>query len=159
MADIYSRQVSFGGAFVADAAMINFGDIGIGKLVQNFNINYAQNLTRLYDLTDTAAVYYVAGRTQGSLALGRVLGPAQISSEFYSKYGNVCNAEDNDIEFSMAAGLCENANASTSRLTTKYVVLNNIAASSDAGSMIINEQVAGMFGSLERGDGTVGGVI
>jgi len=173
-ADIYSRAGNdFGGAFAADAAKVVFGSDflgagtatasgtragGVGLLTQNLQIQYSQAVTRLYEIGSNAT-FLVAGRTQGQASMGRVLGPRAVNIAFYTKYGNVCNAGQNNINFEADAGCPENAGlyyggggATASGSYTfiiRYVVITNIGIAVAAQDMIINEQLQLMFISLE----------
>lgn len=148
-ADIYSRTGNdFKGAFSADAARIVFGgDVsGVGLLTQQLSVNYAQAITRLYEI-GTNFTYYVAGRTQGQVGIGRVLGPRPVQLGFYTKYGNVCNAATNNLNFEIAAG-CTSPNA-PARFQLKNAVITNMGISVNAQDMLVNEQVNMLFISLE----------
>ena len=105
--DVYSREVQFGGAFSADGARITFGDaFQCGMLVQNIQYQYQQNISRLYEV-GCPDVYLVAGRTSGQVSIARIIGPKKLAAAFYTKFGNVCNAGENDILFSASIKIRE----------------------------------------------------
>jgi len=147
MADVFGRTTTFGGGMSADATSITFGGINtVGMIVQGVTINYEQNITRLYALEDGKA-YYVAGRTQGQAEMQHVIGPAGLQTEFYSKYGNVCNVTGSLI-LGMAPG-CGGAGGATSSITLGNPVINSLTVSITSQDMIINSGVRMMFSSLE----------
>ena len=121
--------------------------VGIGLLIQNLSIQYAQAVTRFYDLA-SSNIYYIGGRTQGNVGLGRIIGPAGLASTMYMQLGDICKAKDNDIVFSLGEKGCDGA-AVKNKYTCKFCLLNNIQLSVAAGDMIVNEQAAMMFSSLD----------
>jgi hypothetical protein len=165
MADIFSRVgQTFNGAFSADSARLTFaggsdilgagGDSGgIGLLTQTLQFSYAQAVTRLYEVGSNKT-YLVAGRAQGQIGLGRVLGPRPVQVAFYQKYGNVCNAATNNIEFLADTGCGadqENLSGGTFAFTIKHAVITQISISVAAQDMIVNEQLQMLFISLQLG--------
>jgi hypothetical protein len=169
--EFFGRTAStFGGAFSADDALMTFPAIADGNglaqraqvplLLQNAGFNYQQQVTRLYELTSNA-IYYVAGRAQGSGRLGQVLGPTRLSQNFLRTYGNVCRAGTNVLHFSMAAG-CNSADGTTSAIgqswrnvhsfSASFVVLNSIAIQMAAENMIIQQDIGMTIGMLEYED-------
>jgi len=159
MAVIFNRSgANFGGAISADAARITFASagldgFGVGMLVQSMNMSYQQQVTRVYEIgTDTT--YYIAGRTQGQAAMGRIMGPRAVQLGFYTKFGDVCNAATNNINFSATTGCngtATNLGGTAYAFTLKYVVLTNLGFQIGAQDMVINEQVSMMFASLTAG--------
>jgi hypothetical protein len=141
--DIYSREVSYGGAFSADGAIVQFAGFGAGFLMQSLEWTYQQSIARLYEL-GSADIYLVAGRTQGNVKMTRVLGPVTIMPAFYQQYGNVCNAGQNILSFTMETG-CGGATASAQTIDIRHAVITAIAGSVTAEQMVINETLAMMF--------------
>lgn len=187
MSDLFGRRsMEFGGAFSADAAQIAFSFSnprnsgvergGVGLLTQQLNFTYQQQITRLYEI-GSQRTFYVAGRPQGNAQLARVVGPREVTLAFYYKFGNVCCAKDNILQFSAAAmcfpsgsgttteadvatlanaasasSLLNNAgNSSGSKLNLKMtgVVITSIGFTVQSENMVINEQVQCMFVALE----------
>lgn len=149
--DIYARTGNnFNGAFAADAARVVFGgDVsGVGLLTQQLSVNYAQAVTRLYEI-GTNFTYLIAGRTQGQVGMGRVLGPRPLQLGFYTKYGNVCNAATNNLNFEVSAGCTADTNGAPARFQLKNAVITNMGLSINAQDMLVNEQVNMLFISLE----------
>ena len=171
MADLFGRFAdSYGGAFAADAAKVTFasdpgilgagagingGDGtltndsgGVGMLTQQLSFNYQQQITRIYEI-GTNYSFYVAGRTQGNLTVGRVLGPRPIAIAFYKKYGDACQAATNHLDIEMATGcqLVGGFNQAYS-FAMKFCVITSIGVSVQAQDMMINEQLQIMFASL-----------
>jgi hypothetical protein len=139
-ADVFSRTVGWGGAFSADGAVISLtGCTGIGLLAQNISWQYMQNIQRLYEIGSTL-VYLVAGRTQGQAGIQRVMGPAALTSGFYTQYGNVCNASSNTMTFSATAN-CGSAGGANTSIGLNCCVIQSYGGSVQAENMIVNEQI------------------
>jgi hypothetical protein len=153
--DIYSRNVQYGGSFSADSVAMTFVADGVapgsvGNLVQNLQMSYRQNITRLYEV-GSPNTYFIAGRAQGDGALGRIIGPKVLSQQFYTKYGDVCNVDGNVIHFSGSFG-CSTKNKvsnASGEIVAHYVVLNSIALQVNAEQIVIMENVGFMFSAME----------
>ncbi len=152
MADIYQRSVStFGGAFAADKARLNFAGVGnAGLLLQSIQLQYQLAVTRLYELS-SRNVYYVGGRTQGQASMTRVIGPRTLLSAFYEQYGDVCRARGNTLTLSVD-GDCDSAGRNAA-YTARYCVLSSVGIQITAGEMVISESSSLMFSSLEYSGG------
>ena len=154
--DVFSRGGhDFKGSFSADSAKVVFaggGDLqagGVGLLTQNLSVNYTQQITRLYEI-GSQNTYYVGGRTQGQATLGRVFGPRALQLGFYQKFGDVCKAADNTIDFSLEAGCASGSQADFEKagFTIHNAVITSMGFTVQAQDMIINEQVQLMFVAL-----------
>lgn len=156
MAEIYNRlPLEHNGTFSADAALVTFGNgvgavAGVGLLTQQVNWQYAQQITRLYEV-GTRKTYYIVGRTQGNAGLARVLGPRPVALAFYAVYGDACRAGTNTLNFSASTG-CDPAapgsNNNGFNLTLTGVVIQSVSGAVRAEDMLINEQLALMFIAL-----------
>ena len=143
-------SIKVGSGFKADGATIKFGefDCNAGLLVQNLSIQYQQQINRLYEV-GCPDVYLIAGRTNGTISMARVIGPKGVMKDFYAKYGDPCKAEN--LQLDLSPGLCEENSASNSALTAKRAVITSIGISVAANDMLINEQMQMMFITLENG--------
>jgi hypothetical protein len=150
MPDIFQRETSsLGGVFTADRTKLSLKG-GLGVLVQQMQVTYAQSINRLYEV-GAPSIYYVGGRTQGQLTIGRVIGPTGSVCEIYSEYGDVCKAKGNIINLTLEETDCSEGGEGTgkTRLILKGCVITQIGISVQAQDMIINENLAMMFSSLE----------
>jgi hypothetical protein len=175
MPDVFSRaSQNLADIIPVDAAKLAFaaGDgtaFGVGMMTQNININYTQQINRLYEI-GTNSTYFVGGRTQGQIAIGRVIGPRPVQVAFYKKYGNMCNARDNTINLTTGFGGCISAGeleaalalggvagaagavaGGSSKFSMKFCVITTIGITIGAQDMIVNEQLQLMYVSLEVG--------
>lgn len=157
MADIFNRTPKTTGAgFSIDSASLEFsGMTGTGGLmIQNVKIQYNQKITTVYDLADNTQCYYVAGKAEGVLQLGKLVGSAGIIAEFYTKYGDVCNPGEN-ITISAIAGCGLRGQAGPpapgSTITISSPIVTDFGLSMTIEDGMVSEQVAMRFASLELG--------
>jgi hypothetical protein len=147
--DIFNRVVDLGTPLAADATRLILPDLGNeDHLVQNFNAQYQQNINRLWEV-GSDKTYFIAGRTQGSMQIKRIVGGKGIGEAFINKYADVCNIRDTDMSIALKAG-CESSQGLGS-LDFQGVVITSIAYSVAAADMIINEDFSLMFARLSVG--------
>lgn len=180
MAAVFKRaETTWGGAFSANSVRVSFGTGGadpaaaggIGldvALMQNLSLSYAQNVTRLFEIgtvnvggTPKSRVYYVGGRAQGNLSIGRMIGPKAMLSVYYEKYGDVCAAEKNTLRLTFEASDCVGGNiasggkpanaavAGTFVFTCSYCVLTQIGISLASEQFLVSESSQMMFSNFE----------
>jgi len=159
MTAIYERQkTSHGGSFASDTAVLSIAASADTKLgiVSNFQASFAQSISRVYSVADTGGdagtvpVFYVGGRTQGQLSLGRVVGPQGSGlCAFYKKMGNVCSPEN--LVFTLNAGCDADSAGSKVTYTAEAAVLTNVGLQVGSQDMIVNENLTMMFANLDCG--------
>jgi len=134
-------------------------------LVTNVNIQYSQQVNRIFDMNlshkphrDKSAMYYIGGRAQGQLTIGRVLGPVGTPCAFYSKFGNVCGIQ-RTLLLTFKAGKGNRGSAgffggaAKCKLRTinfKIIdpLLTNIGITQNSNDVVVNENVTLMFADL-----------
>lgn len=152
MADIFGRNDSpFAGAFAADASVLVIGGQAMAThLIQQLSINYSQNVNTLFEIGSNNR-YYVVGRTTGQIQLGKIIGPSIVGSAFLALLGNPCSGGNKDVFLLLGNSACSGAGVGGFIiLIAKAVVLMSVGYSMQAQDMLINEQVQGMFGQLNR---------
>lgn len=163
MSDVFNRaNDSYGGSIASDGARITFTALaqgGVGLLTQSLQVNYRQMVNRVYEV-GTDRIYLVGGRTDGGIGMNRIIGPAPIQYAFYRKFGDVCQAGNNNIDVAVGAG-CGTAvgglpPSALSRFGAKFNVLTSIGLSVAASDMVINEALGLIFGSLQLDGNQVG---
>lgn len=161
--DIFQRNAArLNGVFTTDRATLLTGS-GLGALVQSLQINYSQQISRLYEVgageggsaaAPISSVYFVGGRTEGNMTVNRVVGPANTIRQFYQDYGDVCSPDDLVIklrETNCFAGAGGGSSADMT-YTARQAVLTQISIGVEARSMIMNESAALMFVALDVTD-------
>ena len=151
--DIFNRNVStLNGVFTADRAKLTLAG-NLGVLVQSMQFNYAQSVTRLYEVGSTN-IYYIGGRTMGNLSISRVIGPSGSVCAMYAQYGDVCQARNNTITLTLTENDCSTGSGAASTYLLRNVVITNVSAGVAAQDMIIGENTSAMFSSLECNGGS-----
>lgn len=170
MADLFTRtEVDFGGAMHAQNGIITPANGLTGVLMQNIQLSYQQQVTRLYELGNSGQktkVYYVGGRAQGSMSVAHVVGPGVSIKQFYDNFGDVCKAGTNTCQIDLSPNICGVTGSNPSqnggilgslnvsptaqaKYTAKYCVLISIGMSVAAQDFVINENSQLMFSGLE----------
>lgn len=185
MPDIYQRQkTQFAGAFASDVAALTLAGATTGLgIVQNVQISFAQQVARIYDVSNgglgggegqgIVPVFYVGGRTQGQGTIARILGPQSGAlCDFYNAMGNVCNPQDIQFTFGGGCGLNlgGNKNSTAAQISTNTeaqgngtfnrvtysvtgALMTNIGVTVGSQDMLVNENITLMFANLECTDG------
>ncbi len=168
MPELFTRtEVDFGGAMHAQMGIITPKNGLSGVLMQNIQLNYAQQVTRLYELGNAGGktkVYYVGGRAQGTMSVAHVVGPGVSIKAFYDNFGDVCKAGTNTCELNLTPNICGVGAASAAiaggaaaaavgatrvKYTVKYCVLISVGVSVSAQDFVVNENSQLMFSGLE----------
>ena len=147
--DIFNREADkFGGAISADGCSLTFAGGSAGLLIQNMNIEYTQTITRLWEIGSTST-YYVATRPEGTFGMARVVGPRVLASDFFEKFGDVCNVDNNVFNLGGNVG-CTTADKwnATYKLSVKNVVVNRARWEVTSQDMVLNQNLQGIFASM-----------
>jgi hypothetical protein len=150
--DIFNKTArNQAGGFSVDKAQLSFSSIGAdgtsGLLIQNVQIQYTQQISFVYDLAKADDVYYVAGRTQGTLAIGKIVGSKTTFKTFYSTYGDVC-AKKGNIQLSGATGCTGAALGQTGNIIIQEPIITQLGIQMTVDTAIISENVQLMFATL-----------
>lgn len=145
--DIYGRNAAtLAGIFTADNARLTLqGNLSV--LVQQMRVNYTQNIARLYEVGSTN-MYYIGGRTQGQMAIDRVIGPASTVINFYNTYGDVCKSIGRNITFTLDTSSC-NQNGTNTTMTITNSVITSVSLGVGAQDMIISDNTTLIYTSLQ----------
>jgi hypothetical protein len=145
--DVFNREVDLGTPLAADATrlLVN-GLTDEDMLAQNVQLQYNQNINRLWEV-GSSKQFFIAGRTEGTLAVGRIIAGKGVSGEFVAQYGDVCNLPANQITILFDQG-CQTAVA-LGKITASGLVINSIGYNVNAQEMVITENISMMFARLE----------
>lgn len=150
MAELFTKtEVDFGGAMTAQFGVVVPDGAFTGVLMQNIQLSYQQQVTRLYELGTRGAktnVYYVSGRAQGTMSVAHVVGPGVTIAAFYVKFSDVCKAGTNQLKIDLSPNLCDGSTPVV--YTCKYCVLVSIGMSVAAQDFVINTNSQMMFSGL-----------
>jgi hypothetical protein len=145
--DVFQREVDLGTPLAAESTrLIISGLTDEDMLAQSIAIQYSQSVNRLWEV-GSSKTFFIAGRTQGTLSVKRVVGGKGISSDFIQRYGDVCNMPQNVITLKFESGCAEGQDVG--QVTASGVVINSLAYSVAAGDMVVNEDIQMMFARME----------
>ena len=147
MADIFSREIQYGGSSSADGAFVTFSDFGVGMLLQQMQYLYRQMVKRYYEL-GSSLVYLVVGRTEGVAQLTRLVGPTKLVPAFYTQFGDVCNMSSNHLSVTMKSGCGATTALGSSIVTLRNVFLSEVGGQIEAAEMTIAETLKLEFLSM-----------
>lgn len=144
--DIFQREVDIGQPLAADAVrMLVSGLTDEDMLAQNVRIEYRQNISRLWEV-GSAKTFFVAGRTEGTMTVGRIIGGKGISTQFIKEYGDVCTSGKH-ITLTLKTG-CSDAK-DIGKLTASNTLITSLAYAINARELMITEDLSMMFSRLE----------
>lgn len=145
--DVFNREVDLGTPLAADATrLLVTGLTEEDMLAQNVRIEYRQNINRLWEV-GSSKQFFIAGRTEGTIAVGRIIGGKGVSGEFIRQYGDVCKMAQNHITLLLDAGCV--SKQTLGKITASGVVVQSVAYNVTSQEMMINEDIAMMFARLE----------
>ena len=158
--DLFNRDSSrLNGVFTSDRVKLILPE-QLGVLVQQVQTSYAQAITRLYEVgsneqaadgKNASNIYYVGGRTQGSLNLSRVVGPQQTIKAMYDRFGDVCAPES--LAIVLQETNCHEGSRESDAKPIRYIysnaVIQQVGMSVSAQDMVINESLQMIFSSLK----------
>lgn len=146
--DVFNREVNLGTPLAAESTrLLIAGLTDEDMLAQNVRVEYKQNVNRLWEV-GSSKQFFIAGRTEGTMSVGRVVGGKGVSGAFIAKYGDVCNIASNHITLKLDAGCGSTSDKGS--ITASGVVISSVAYSVQAQDMIINEEITMMFARLSN---------
>jgi len=156
MSDIFGRETTgYAGAYNSSRARMSFGtpgsDAGARMLVTNLGLNYAQQLSRIFEI-GSDKMYLVVGRTQGNGTMGNVIGPKIVSAAFYSEIGDPCRNTVLMFKFDTATEDSDLCPRVTANRKITGVVAETIGMQVNAQDMMIQENLGYQFAELQATD-------
>ena len=115
-------------------------------MVQNWSLQYQQNVTPLYEC-GSAKISFAVKAAAGQLTIARIV--TKDSSSITDLFGNVCDAAKNNIQIA-AGGACDSGGTGGT-LSLKGVVPQSVGYSGQAQNAYVEEQISVVFASLEMG--------
>jgi len=157
MADIFGkREQVYGGGFTSDTGIIEAGTKLSGLMMQSLQITYQRPITKVYDLgvyLKESRVYYVEGRPNGTMQIGRIVGFGYAMGAFYTEYGNACLAGEKTLRLKLGSSVCPPSGFDLAIKGVKTVsmsacVLTSVGLSVQAQQLIVNENSAMEFANM-----------
>lgn len=169
MADIfgYNRGPKPAAAFSTDNSVLTLASVGgggdgsaKGLLVQNWNINYQQQVQEVFELGSNS-LYWVKGRPVGQGTLARIIGVkgAGVSSNLFPPDAyDVCKGGAK-FDFTVGSGNCGDvvgqglAQANQgARIEMDGCVITSVGFSADVNDTRVVENISWRFGHLQVSD-------
>jgi hypothetical protein len=151
MKDIFNSEVQFGGSWVLDGAVLQLSD-GSELIVSRVDITYGRPINRILPL-NSAKQFIIAGRGQGNITLGVVLGPGKGLKTIITKYADPCQISKNSMTISPTGKVCCDAGTACDeklQFIASYCLLQTITSSAQAGDLaIMSAGMTFMIGALE----------
>jgi hypothetical protein len=160
MADIfgYDRGSKAKQVFSSENTLLNFatGAAGLaadagGYLVQNWAINYGQQVQEVFELGSNA-LYWVKGRPQGSGTISRVVGPQPASTGrqglFPREAFDICEGGAT-FDLKVRGGSCDNNTLEGVNITMDGCVITAIGFSANVADARVMENIGWRFAFLE----------
>jgi hypothetical protein len=170
MADIfgYNRNPKPAAAFSTDNSVLTLASVGNSKgdasglLVQNWNINYQQQVQEVFELGSNN-LYWVKGRPVGQGTLARIIGskgPGVSGSLFPPDAYDVCKGGAK-FDFTVGSGNCgggtglEFEGDKGALIEMDGCVITNVGFSADVNDTRVVENIGWRFGHLKVSDSKV----
>ena len=150
MADIFGQNVQHGGAWKLDGAIISLATGNEDLIVNNCQISYQRPINKINPL-NTNKQFMIAGRGNGQVTLGIVVGPSLGIKTFLTQYTDPCKIAGNVLTIKAAnINQCPGQAGIGVEFVCKYCLLQGINASVQAGDMsILSAGATLIIGSLE----------
>lgn len=153
MADIFKRE-PIKNLNIAKAENMGLVLDGATKdlfYVQQVQWNYAQRISRLFDLAHPDSMLYVSARPEGALSIVHAVSDAKTILNIFEKLGSVCDATKNTISTTFPdAKNCEKRNNAT-KISFMHCLLSSVGVSQSVQDYVINDSMQIMFSYVKRG--------
>jgi hypothetical protein len=150
MADLYNSQAKLNGVFRGTNFALSVATSGgvttDGALIQDFSVQYARMINRIYEL-GTANQYYIEGATQGNAAISQIVGPSDVVSAIVDALSDICTAAERSVSLSAGMKTCDGQAARS--LTLGNAVISNFQMGGSAANFTVSSSAGIMFTRLD----------
>jgi hypothetical protein len=151
MTDIYGVDSKLGGVFKGTSFSISIGGgtNGFqGALVQQLQISYTRQITRVWELGSTD-MYYIQGHCEGQGSLSQIVGPKGLVGTLLANLGDICAVAGTTMSLSATNNTCKPGDSSTT------VMLDNPLATqftlgASVGNFLIDSSLVFTFTGLRQ---------
>jgi hypothetical protein len=118
-----------------------------GALVQQAQLTCERTVNMIYEI-GSPKVYYVGDRRRGTAQFSRVVGGSATFKNMIQQFGDICKADQNDINMKVGALSC---GGTKGEMNYKMLsaTLNSLGASVTAQDIVVTESMGFMFVDLE----------
>jgi|TARA_R110000824_G_scaffold82768_4_gene207419 hypothetical protein len=136
------------------AGIIAGAGMSLGVVTQ-VQIQFSQTINRIYDLAKTGTgdevghMYFIGGRAEGRMTLGRLIGPKGSGCDFYKDYGDICAIKPSlEITFKGSGASKTSCAGQSSTYTMTHPICVQVGITQNAQDTMINENAQFMFSDL-----------
>ena len=147
------------GVWSSNRAGLTGGAVGGAAIamgvVTNVQVNFSQQISRIYDLNrdnfvaGKAAMYYVGGRAEGRATFGRLIGPGPSGCNFYFTYGDICAIGKKSLVLTFQGSGNMDCTGQRVAYTLTTPILISVGITQNAQDTMINENAQFMFADME----------
>jgi hypothetical protein len=148
MTDIFGTDSKLAGVFKGTSFALSVGGGNgsfQGALVQQLQISYRRQLTRVWEL-GSRDQYYIEGHTEGQGSLQRIVGPQGLADNVIKNLADVCGAQSRVVTLSAQNNTCTGSDGGVLTLTSPTVT--GVSYGADVGNFLINAGVEMIFVAL-----------
>lgn len=148
MTDVFGVDSTLAGVFKGTSFTLSVGGGNgsfQGALVQQIQISYRRQLTRVWEL-GSLNQYYIEGHTEGQGSIQRIVGPQGLVDDILANLADVCGAQSRVVSLAAQNNTCTTADGGTITLTSPTVTGINYGA--NVGNFLINAGMEMIFVSL-----------
>lgn len=141
---VFTTGQQWNGSFAPDGLRATINGIQLaGSLFQAVQVNFQMQVTMLYEVGSNF-VYLVGGRASGTMAVGAVAGPSELSVLLLRDFRDMCNPVP-EIGFSTTRG-CSAANSTFSgSFYLEDVVMTGIGFGITANDVVVRQNMQFIF--------------
>jgi len=152
----YKRNPKPDGVFSTEDSVLTFGGSpSIGALVQQWQMNYQQQVMELFEIGSNN-LYWAKGRPVGNGTVGRIIGTVDAEGAggkfFPDDCYDICKGGA-EVDITARSGTCENFKAKTITIKMHGVVVTAIGFAMRVQDVMLNENIGWRFGALELQSG------
>ncbi len=150
MSDVYGTDSKLAGVFKGTSFALSVGGSGgsfKGALVQQLQISYQRQLTRIWEL-GSRDQYFIEGHTAGQGGLQRIVGPKGLVDDIVRALADVCTAASRAGTLSAVNNGC-NDQQSGGLMTLDSPVVTGLTFGADVGNFLVNSGVQMEFTGLQ----------
>ncbi len=106
--DLFGTDSKLGGTFKGTSFALSIGGAEgdfHGALVQQIQVNYSRQLTRVWEL-GSRDQFYIEGHVEGSAQLQRIVGPRGLIDNITRELNDICGAGSRTLSLSAANNAC-----------------------------------------------------
>lgn len=151
MADIYGTDSKLGGVFKGTSFAMSIGGAGgnlRGALVQQLQVNYRRQITRVWEL-GSRDQFYIEGHTEGMAQLQRIVGPNGLVDGITRALSDICSSASRALSLSAANNACAGTLAGGGTISLESPVTTNFSLGATVQNFVVDSGLELTFTGLQ----------